>query len=180
MNPQLGLSPRSVPQRVPESTEAMQLALQWIEWLERRPLREHLHFRRMDESERRSISAPVLRKLVEVMGLAPGRVSGNEAWEGCAKFGGEVVRRPRGRPRKVGRRKRSGDLVVRPDKPAAIAATIPHRHALGEKAVDQLAESELGRLALRRARAGAGDRRGGLCAALAGGTSRTFVLPEPL
>ena len=31
-----------------------------------------------------------------------------------------------------------------------------------------LAESELGRLALRRARAGAGDRRGGLCAALAG------------
>ena len=78
MNPQLGLSPRSVPQRVPESTEAMQLALQWIEWLERRPLREHLHFRRMDESERRSISAPVLRKLirlglVEVMGLAPER-----------------------------------------------------------------------------------------------------------
>jgi len=38
----------------------------------------------------------------------------------------------------------------------------------GRKAVDQLAESELGRLALRRARAGAGDRRGGLCAALAG------------
>ena len=34
-------------------------------------------------------------------------------------------------------------------KPAAIAATMPHRRALGEKAVDQLAESELGRLALR-------------------------------
>ena len=59
------------------------------------------------------------------------------------------MRRRRGRPRKAGRLKRSGDLVVRPDKPAAIAATMPYRHALGEKAVDQLAESELGRLALR-------------------------------
>ena len=29
MNPQLGLSPRSVPQRVPELTGAMRLALQW-------------------------------------------------------------------------------------------------------------------------------------------------------
>ena len=48
--------------------------------------------------------------------------------------------RRRGRPRKAGRRKRSGDLVVTPDKPAAIAATMPHRRALGEKAVDQLAE----------------------------------------
>ena len=72
------------------------------------------------------------------------------------------MRRRRGRPRKGGRRKRSGDLVVRPDKPAAIAATMPHRRALGEKAVDQLAESELGRLALR-GEAGAGDH-----AALAG------------
>ena len=36
---------------------------------------------------------------------------------------------------------------------------MPHRRALGEKAVDQLAESELGRLALR-GEAGAGDRRG--------------------
>jgi hypothetical protein len=44
---------------------------------------------------------------------------------------------------------RAGDLVVRPDKPAAIAATMPHWRAFGEKAVDQLAESELGRLALR-------------------------------
>ena len=92
-------------------------------------------------------------------------VSGDEAWEGCAEFGGEVVRRRRGRPRKAGRRKRSGDLAVRPDKPAAIAATMPHRRALGEKAVDQLAESE--HLALR-GEAGAGDRGGGLCAALAG------------
>ena len=54
---------------------------------------------------------------------------------------------------------------------------MPHRRALGEKAVDQLAESE--HLALR-GEAGAGDRRGGLCAALAGGTSRAFALPEPL
>jgi len=77
--------------------------------------------------------------------------------------------RRRGRKRKAGHRTRSGRLVHDPRlSPAAIAATMPHRHALGEKAVDQLAESELGRLALRRARAGAGDRRGGLCAALAG------------
>src|SRR5262249_45844882 len=59
-----------------------------------------------------------------------------------------------GRRRKTGRRKPSGDLVLDPKlRPAAIAATMPHRCALGEKAVDQ-----------RRARAGAGDRRGGLCA----------------
>jgi len=81
---------------------------------------------------------------------------------------------------KAGHRHRSGDLVKAPkESPAAMAATMPHRRALGEKAVDQLAESELGRLALRRARAGAGDRRGGLCAALAG-VHRAFVLPEPL
>ena len=88
------------------------------------------------------------------------------------------MRRRRGRPRKAGRRKRSGDLAVRPDKPAAIAATMPHRRALGEKAVDQLAESELGRLALRGepvlATAGATMR------GIGGGTSRAFVLPEPL
>jgi hypothetical protein len=65
--------------------------------------------------------------------IGAGAVSGNEAWEGCAEFGGEVVRRPRGRPRKAGRRKRSGDLVVRPDKPAAITATMPHRRALGRR-----------------------------------------------
>ena len=91
-------------------------------------------------------------------------VSGDEARSRCAEFGGEVVRRRRGRPRKAGRRKRSSDLVVRPDKPAAIAATMPHRRALGEKAVDQLAESELGRLALR----GEGRTMRGI----GGGTSR--------
>jgi len=58
--------------------------------------------------------------------------------------------RRRGRKRKAGHRTRSGRLVHDPRlSSAAIAATMPHRHALGEKAVDQLAESELGRLALR-------------------------------
>jgi len=57
---------------------------------------------------------------------------------------------------------------------------MPHRHALGEKAVDQLTESELGRLALRGelepvlATAGADYARHWR------GTSRAFVLPEPL
>ena len=73
------------------------------------------------------------------------------------------MRRRRARARKAGRRKRSGDLVVRPDKPAAIAATMPHRRALGEKAVDQLAESELGRLALRGELELAGVHREPLC-----------------
>jgi hypothetical protein len=79
------------------------------------------------------------------------------------------MRRRAGRRRKVGRRKPSGDLVSAPrPMPAQIAARMPHRRALEEKALISLAESELGRLALRRARAGAGDRRGGLRAALAG------------
>jgi hypothetical protein len=90
-----------------------------------------------------------------------------------------MVRR-RGRPRKAGRRKRSGDLVVRPDKPAAIAATMPHRRALGEKAVDQLAESELGRLALRGELKPVRRPPGRTMRGIGGGTSRAFVLPEPL
>ena len=66
--------------------------------------------------------------------------------------------RRRDRKRKAGHRTRSGRLVHDPRlSPAAIAATMPHRHALEEKAVDPLAESELGFLALRRAQAGAGD-----------------------
>src|SRR5262249_60215239 len=93
MNPQLGSSPRSVPQRVPELTEAMRLALQWIEWLKGRPLCEHLHFRRMDKAERRSISAPVLRKLirlglVEGMGLSPARYRGGKVGKGARGLGG--------------------------------------------------------------------------------------------
>src|SRR5262249_14553207 len=139
---------------------------------------EHLNFRRMDEAERRSIRPVALKRLIregliEVMGLSPARYRVTKLGKAARSLGGEVVRRRRGGPRKAGRRKRSGDLVVRPDKPAAIAATMRHRRALGEKAVDQLAESELGRLALRRARAGAGDRRGGLCA-------RAFALPSAL
>ena len=56
-----------------------------------------------------------------------------------------------GRRRKVGRRKPSGDLVSAPrPMPAQIAARMPHRRALEEKALISLAESELGRLALRR------------------------------
>ena len=96
-----------------------------------------------------------------------------EAWAGCEEFGGSAMGR-RGRKRKAGHRTRSGRLVHDPRlSPAAIAATMPHRHALGEKAVDQLAESELGRLAL-------GDRRGGLCAALAGVHREPLCSQSPL
>jgi len=49
-----------------------------------------------------------------------------------------AMRRRAGRRRKVGRRKPSGDLVSAPrPKPAQIAARMPHRRALEEKAVDQ-------------------------------------------
>src|SRR5262245_2660903 len=62
------------------------------------------------------------------------------------------MRRRRGRPRKAGQRYRSGDRR-KPAKPAVspreIAARMPHRRGLGEKAVDQRAETELGRLVLR-------------------------------
>jgi hypothetical protein len=81
------------------------------------------------------------------------------------------MRRRAGRRRKVGRRKPSADLVSAPrPMPAQIAARMPHRRALEEKALISLAEKrKLGpSWRLRRARAGAGDRRGGLCAALAG------------
>src|SRR5262245_64131701 len=60
--------------------------------------------------------------------------------------------RRRGRPRKAGQRYRSGDRR-KPAKPAVspreIAAGMPHRRGLGDLAVDQRAESELGRLVLR-------------------------------
>ena len=63
-------------------------------------------------------------------------------------------RRRRGRPRKSGQRYPSGNL--RPTNepaisPAAVAATQPHRKGLGDLAADQLAESQIGRLALRGA-----------------------------
>src|SRR5262245_3312222 len=86
---------------------------------------------------------------VRAVGWGWGSVSGDEAWAGCEEFGGSAMRR-RGRKRQAGHRTRSGRLVHDPRlSSAAIAATMPHRHALGEKAVDQLAESELGRLTLR-------------------------------
>jgi len=62
-------------------------------------------------------------------------------------------RRKAGRPRKSGQRYRSGDLK-RPSNepaisPAAIAAAQPHRKGLGDRAPDQLAENELGRMVIR-------------------------------
>jgi hypothetical protein len=60
------------------------------------------------------------------------------------------MRQRAGRKRKAGYRQPKGKLrYQRGPSPAEIAAGMPHRRALGEKAVDQLAESELGRLALR-------------------------------
>jgi hypothetical protein len=59
------------------------------------------------------------------------------------------MRRRRGRPRKAGLRHKSGDLRHVVETPAAIAAAMPHRRGLGEQAVDQRAETELGRLVLR-------------------------------
>jgi hypothetical protein len=61
-------------------------------------------------------------------------------------------RRRKGRPRKLGTRYKSGNL--RPNhepaiSPEQVAATQPHRKGLGDRAADQKAESELGRLALR-------------------------------
>jgi hypothetical protein len=62
-------------------------------------------------------------------------------------------KRKRGRPRQPGERYRNGHLKKarrRPlESPASIAAGMPHRKALGDKALDQRAESELGRLVLR-------------------------------
>jgi len=60
-----------------------------------------------------------------------------------------MKRRRAGRKRKLGRRHPSGDLVLLRESPRAIAAGMPHRRALGDRAADQLAENELGRLVLR-------------------------------
>ena len=63
------------------------------------------------------------------------------------------LKRRHGRPRKPGARQRNGHLKrVRrelDDSPRAIAARMPHRQGLGEHALDQQAESELGRMVLR-------------------------------
>src|SRR5262245_46406461 len=62
------------------------------------------------------------------------------------------MRKRRGRPRKAGPRYRSGDRR-KPAKPAVspreIAAAMPHRRGLGERASAQRHEPELGRLGLR-------------------------------
>ena len=62
-------------------------------------------------------------------------------------------KRRRGRPRKTGPRHKSGHLkraMADPaDSPRAIAARMPHRKGLGDKALDPAAESELGRMRLR-------------------------------
>src|SRR6187455_3056807 len=61
-------------------------------------------------------------------------------------------KRRKGRPRKTGPRYRNGNLRPTSEpaiSPAAIAATQPHRAGLGDSAVDQKAESELGRMVLR-------------------------------
>ena len=61
-------------------------------------------------------------------------------------------KRRRGRPRKSGQRYRSGNLRPTSEpvvSPAQIAATQPHRAGLGDRAADQRAESELGRMAIR-------------------------------
>ena len=63
------------------------------------------------------------------------------------------IKRRHGRPRKLGPRHRNGHLKRArrelDDSPRAIAARMPHRRALGEHALDQQAESELGRMVLR-------------------------------
>jgi hypothetical protein len=59
-------------------------------------------------------------------------------------------RNRKGRPRKAGPRARNGHLRRQPaTSPRAVAATMPHRRGLGDKATNQLAETELGRMALR-------------------------------
>jgi hypothetical protein len=54
----------------------------------------------------------------------------------------------RGRKRKSGRRYPGGKYMPERESPAARAKQMPHRRALGAKAVDQLAENELGRMVL--------------------------------
>jgi len=58
----------------------------------------------------------------------------------------------RGRPRKQGRRHPSGKLVQsKHENPLTTARSQPHRKGLGDKVLDQRAESALGRLYLREA-----------------------------
>jgi hypothetical protein len=60
-----------------------------------------------------------------------------------------VVKRRRGRPRKSGQRYRSGKLKITHENPLTTARQQPHRKGLGDRVLDQRAESALGRMALR-------------------------------
>lgn len=55
----------------------------------------------------------------------------------------------RGRPRKSGQRYRSGKLKITHENPLTTARAQPHRKGLGDKVLDQRAESALGRMYLR-------------------------------
>src|SRR5262245_31801189 len=57
--------------------------------------------------------------------------------------------RRRGRARRVGARERNGRLQRQAETPRSVAAAMPHRKGLGEKATDQRAATVLGRLVLR-------------------------------
>jgi hypothetical protein len=58
------------------------------------------------------------------------------------------MKKRRGRPRKTGQRYPSGKLRQSPVSPREVAAAMPHRRGLGDKATDQRAETALGRLVL--------------------------------
>jgi hypothetical protein len=58
------------------------------------------------------------------------------------------MKKRRGRPRKTGLRYPSGKLRQSPVSPREVAAAMPHRRGLGDKATDQRAETALGRLVL--------------------------------
>jgi hypothetical protein len=58
------------------------------------------------------------------------------------------MKKRRGRPRKTGQRYPSGKLRQSPVSPREVAAAMPHRRGLGDKATDQRAETTLGRLVL--------------------------------
>ena len=62
-----------------------------------------------------------------------------------------MVKRRRGRPRKNGQRYRSGKLKIPHENPLTTARHQPHRKGLGDKVLDQHAESALGRMYLREA-----------------------------
>lgn len=62
-----------------------------------------------------------------------------------------MARRRRGRPRKPGARYPGGKLKASHENPLTTARRQPHRKGLGDKVLDQRAESAIGRLYLREA-----------------------------